>query len=202
MSKHGTYIGRFAPSPSGPLHFGSMVAALGSYLDARHYRGQWLLRIEDVDRPRVVPGAEDAIFRTLETFGLEWDGAVVCQRDREQAYAAALSRLKEGAGSLPVHVLGAKSPIRCWRETAAIVTLVPAAMACRRDVQPGRGAFVPHPGKSASMIPCRAGSARMSMRMSVISFCFAQTDCLPISLRSWSMMPMPVSRTWRGGGPD
>ncbi|MBX3678927.1 MAG: tRNA glutamyl-Q(34) synthetase GluQRS [Rhodocyclaceae bacterium] len=97
MSKHGTYIGRFAPSPSGPLHFGSMVAALGSYLDARHYRGQWLLRIEDVDRPRVVPGAEDAIFRTLETFGLEWDGAVVCQRDREQAYAAALSRLKEGA---------------------------------------------------------------------------------------------------------
>lgn len=97
MSEHATYIGRFAPSPSGPLHFGSMVAALGSYLDARHHRGQWLLRIEDVDRPRVVPGAEDAIFRTLEAFGLEWDGTVAYQRDREQAYSAALSRLKDGA---------------------------------------------------------------------------------------------------------
>lgn len=93
MTEDGTYIGRFAPSPSGPLHFGSMVAALGSYLDARHHGGRWLVRIEDVDRPRVVAGAEAAILRTIEAFGLEWDGVPVRQSEREAAYAEALSRL-------------------------------------------------------------------------------------------------------------
>ena len=94
MTGHASYVGRFAPSPSGPLHFGSMVAALGSYLDARHHRGRWLLRIEDVDRPRVVAGAESAILRTLEAFGLEWDGPVVRQRERVAAYEQALAQLQ------------------------------------------------------------------------------------------------------------
>ncbi len=87
------YRGRFAPTPSGPLHFGSLVAALGSYLDARAQAGAWLLRIEDVDPPRVVAGATDAILRGLETFGFEWDGPVAYQGGRGAAYQAALDRL-------------------------------------------------------------------------------------------------------------
>ncbi|HQY46662.1 MAG TPA: tRNA glutamyl-Q(34) synthetase GluQRS [Usitatibacteraceae bacterium] len=90
------YIGRFAPSPTGPLHFGSLVAAVASWLDARAAGGQWHLRIEDVDAPRTVPGAEDAILRTLEALGLAWDGPVVRQRDRAARYAEALEKLRAG----------------------------------------------------------------------------------------------------------
>jgi glutamyl-Q tRNA(Asp) synthetase len=89
-----TCRGRFAPSPTGPLHFGSLVAAVASWLDARAVRGQWLVRIEDVDTPRTVPGAEDDILRTLESFGLHWDGAVVRQSERTGLYEAALARLR------------------------------------------------------------------------------------------------------------
>lgn len=88
------YVGRFAPSPSGDLHLGSLVAALGSYLDARHHGGQWLLRMEDLDTPRVVPGSADRILRTLECFGLAWDGAVTYQSRNTDAYAAALAELR------------------------------------------------------------------------------------------------------------
>jgi glutamyl-Q tRNA(Asp) synthetase len=88
------YRGRFAPSPTGPLHFGSLVAAVGSYLDARAHGGEWLLRIEDVDEPRTVPGVADSILRTLEAFGFAWDGEVVVQSTRLNLYHAALSRLQ------------------------------------------------------------------------------------------------------------
>ena len=86
--------GRFAPSPTGPLHFGSLVAAVGSCLDARAQGGEWLVRMEDIDTPRNQPGAADDILRTLEAFGFEWDGAVLYQSRRHAAYAAALERLK------------------------------------------------------------------------------------------------------------
>lgn len=88
------YVGRFAPSPTGPLHFGSLVAAVASWLDARAAGGQWHLRIEDVDAPRTVPGAEDAILRALEALGLAWDGPVVRQRERAARYAEALEALR------------------------------------------------------------------------------------------------------------
>ena len=92
------YRGRFAPSPTGPLHFGSLVAAVGSYLDARCCGGEWLVRMEDIDPPREMPGAADLILQTLEAYGFEWDGAVLYQSTRSEAYESALERLRqEGA---------------------------------------------------------------------------------------------------------
>ena len=88
------YVGRFAPSPSGPLHFGSLAAAAASWLDARAARGRWLLRIEDLDAPRAQPGAADDILRGLERFGFTWDGPVLYQSLRGARYEAALEKLQ------------------------------------------------------------------------------------------------------------
>jgi glutamyl-Q tRNA(Asp) synthetase len=88
------YVGRFAPSPTGPLHFGSLVAAAASWLDARAARGRWLLRIEDLDAPRAQPGAADDILRSLEQIGLTWDGPVLYQSLRGARYEAALQKLQ------------------------------------------------------------------------------------------------------------
>jgi len=90
---HSQYIGRFAPSPSGPLHAGSLVAALASYLDARVHDGQWLLRIEDIDETRTVPGATDAILQALQVFGMQHDGEIVVQSQRKHLYEAAAAKL-------------------------------------------------------------------------------------------------------------
>ncbi len=91
------YCGRFAPSPSGLLHFGSLVAAVGSFLHAKHQHGKWLVRIEDLDPPRIVPGSSDAILKALETLGMEWDGAVIYQSQRHTLYQDALATLdKQG----------------------------------------------------------------------------------------------------------
>jgi glutamyl-Q tRNA(Asp) synthetase len=88
-----TPIGRFAPSPTGPLHLGSLLAAVGSYLDARAAGARWLVRMEDLDTPRVVPGCADEMLRTLEMFGFEWDGEVLYQSTRRSDYRDALLRL-------------------------------------------------------------------------------------------------------------
>lgn len=89
------YRGRFAPSPTGPLHFGSLLAAVGSFLQARKRQGHWLVRIEDLDPPREMAGAADEILRTLETYGFEWDDEVLWQSKREPHYKRALERLRE-----------------------------------------------------------------------------------------------------------
>ncbi|MCM2265615.1 MAG: tRNA glutamyl-Q(34) synthetase GluQRS [Desulfuromonadales bacterium] len=89
-----TVTGRFAPSPTGPLHFGSLVAAVGSYCLARRAGGRWLVRIEDLDTPRVVPGAAAEILFTLEALGFCWDGEIVWQSRRHDAYLAALEQLQ------------------------------------------------------------------------------------------------------------
>ncbi len=91
----GRYIGRFAPSPTGPLHLGSLVAALASYLDARAAGGSWLLRMEDLDPPREPAGAADTILRQLDGLGLHWDGPVLYQSTRLEAYAAILEQLRQ-----------------------------------------------------------------------------------------------------------
>jgi glutamyl-Q tRNA(Asp) synthetase len=95
------YTGRFAPSPTGLLHAGSLVAALASWLDARTHGGQWLVRIEDVDTPRCVPGADQAILKQLAACGLKPDGPVLWQSQRGDAYAAALQRLVEKGWAYP-----------------------------------------------------------------------------------------------------
>ncbi|MFT5234856.1 MAG: glutamyl-Q tRNA(Asp) synthetase [Shewanella sp.] len=88
-----TYVGRFAPSPSGPLHFGSLVAALGSYLRARSQKGKWLVRIEDIDPPREVADAAQNILNTLIAYGLTWDGEVLYQSQRVKAYQTKIEHL-------------------------------------------------------------------------------------------------------------
>lgn len=88
------YIGRFAPSPTGPLHIGSLVAAVASYCDAKKNHGKWLLRMEDLDRPRTVIGAADTILHQLENFGFGWDGPVLYQSQRDSFYNDALESLK------------------------------------------------------------------------------------------------------------
>lgn len=133
-----TYRGRFAPSPSGPLHFGSLVAALGSFLDAKAQQGEWLLRMEDIDTPRNVAGAADNILRTLEAFGFTWDGPVLWQSARLEAYATALEQLKHN---------GLAYPCACSRREIADSATHPAidgglayAGICRHGLAEGRTA--------------------------------------------------------------
>ncbi|HET9701963.1 MAG TPA: tRNA glutamyl-Q(34) synthetase GluQRS [Burkholderiales bacterium] len=128
------YRGRFAPSPTGPLHFGSLVAAAGSFLEARARGGEWLVRMEDLDPPRVVPGAADDILRTLEALGFAWDGAVEWQSRRGDAYHAALERLRE---------TGLVYPCACSRKEVAdsAVTGIEGFVypgTCRGGLPPGR----------------------------------------------------------------
>lgn len=106
-SKTIQYTGRFAPSPTGPLHFGSLVAAVGSYLEAKTHGGEWLVRIEDVDTPRKVSGASSDILRTLEQLGMKWDGEVVYQSQRCALYQEAIHSLT---------ALGLTYPCTCTRK--------------------------------------------------------------------------------------
>ncbi len=130
------YRGRFAPSPTGPLHFGSLVAAVGSYLEAKSRGGEWLLRMEDLDTPRAQPGAADAILRTLEACGLHWDGGIMYQSRRSAAYRGALAQL-ETQGL--VYACG------CSRREIADSGLGPDGAliypgTCRKGLAPGKSA--------------------------------------------------------------
>jgi glutamyl-Q tRNA(Asp) synthetase len=126
------YRGRFAPSPTGPLHFGSLVAAVASYCQARVHQGQWLLRIEDIDTPREVPGASDAIIRTLEKFGFQWHGPISYQSQHSEYYLEALERLEES---------GQLYPCACSRkEIAQLNKLGVYPGTCREGLPTGRHA--------------------------------------------------------------
>jgi glutamyl-Q tRNA(Asp) synthetase len=127
-----TYVGRFAPSPTGPLHFGSLVAAVASWCDARAAGGRWLVRMEDVDKPRERPGAAARILHALRAFGLEPDGEVMVQSARTAAYRAALERLAP-------YTYGCA----CTRRELADSTLGTGGAAiypgtCRNGLAPGR----------------------------------------------------------------
>lgn len=118
------YRGRFAPSPTGPLHMGSLVAAVGSYLDAKSNHGKWLVRIDDLDPPRIVPGASKEILSTLDSLGMEWDGEVVYQSQRNDIYQEALASLNQ---------LGLIYPCACTRKEIADA----AVMGMKGPIYPG-----------------------------------------------------------------
>lgn len=112
------HVGRFAPSPTGPLHFGSIVAALGSHAAARAAGGRWYVRIDDIDPPRAAPGAADTILRQLEALGLEWDGSVLFQSSQHALYARAVERLAQRGHTYActctrreIHALARKGPL-------------------------------------------------------------------------------------------
>ncbi len=130
------YRGRFAPSPTGPLHFGSLVAAVGSYLEAKSRGGLWLLRMEDLDPPREQPGAAERILRTLEACGMNWDGEPMYQSQRADAYRAALARLQ---------TQGLAYPCACTRREIADSSLSHDGAliypgTCRMGLAPGKTA--------------------------------------------------------------
>jgi glutamyl-Q tRNA(Asp) synthetase len=134
MMSNPAYRGRFAPSPSGPLHFGSLVTAVGSYLDAKTQDGEWLLRIDDLDAARVASGAIDAILRALEAYGFAWDGLVQYQSTRGEAYAAAFEELQR---------LGVVYACGCTRrEIADSIVGLPGGVVypgtCRSGLAPGK----------------------------------------------------------------
>jgi len=135
------YCGRFAPSPSGPLHFGSMLAAAGSWLDARAAGGQWLVRMEDLDPPREPPGAAADILRTLEAFDLAWDGEVMYQSARLEAYEAALAQLADA---------GRAYPCICSRKDIETAN--------ERRGRPGERAY---PGTCRALAPANAAGTRV-----------------------------------------
>ena len=140
------YVGRFAPSPTGPLHFGSLVAALASYRAARAANGKWLLRMEDLDRAREQPGAADAILRALERLGFEWDGPVLAQSARRERYRAALDELVRR---------GLAYPCSCTRRE-----LEDSALAIDgARVYPGTCRHGPAPGKAARALRLRTHGA-------------------------------------------
>jgi len=173
----GCYRGRFAPSPTGPLHFGSLVAALGSYLDARANGGQWLLRIEDVDEARTVPGAAEGILRTLEAFGFEWDGEVVVQSGRLDRYHAALVRLQ---------LDGIVYPCACSRSEIAVATQIAAIDGglvypgtCRSGLGAGKAARAWRlrvPDREFSFVDRVQGNSRQNLEREVGDFVLLRAD--------------------------
>ncbi len=132
----GNYRGRFAPSPTGPLHFGSLIAAVGSFLEARRHGGEWLVRIDDIDPDREQPGAADSILRTLERFGLRSDGPVVFQSRRRAAYDDALEHLRDRGAIFPCGCTR-KEVLRLGRPGVNGI-LYPGT--CRDGLPPGRQA--------------------------------------------------------------
>ena len=173
--------GRFAPSPTGPLHFGSLVAALGSYLSARSQGGAWRVRMEDLDPPREVKGAADDILRTLEVYGFEWDGEILCQSRRREAYEAALDVLRRQ---------GALYACGCTRKEIADSSV----HGIEGPVYPGTCRAGLAAGRSARALRVRTDNARSWNAKSVILSCVVPTDCMPISWRWWWTTPSRALR--------
>ena len=178
------YTGRFAPSPTGPLHFGSLVAAAGSYLHARRAGGEWRVRIEDVDTERNVPGAEAEILRALEAYGFEWDGPVLRQTDRLEAYAAALDALRQSGQSFACAC--SRSEVERASQALGLPRAVDGGVVypgtCRSGLSPDRvprawRLRVPDPGHDeVSFVDERLGSVTQHLASEVGDFVLKRAD--------------------------
>jgi glutamyl-Q tRNA(Asp) synthetase len=171
------YRGRFAPSPTGPLHFGSLVAAVGSYLDARAHNGEWLVRIEDVDQPRTVPGAADGILRTLESFGFVWDGEVVVQSRRLDAYHAALMRLQADGDVYPCACSRSEIAAVAGRVSVDGGLVYPGT--CRSGLGDGKAARAWRlrvPDREIAFVDRVQGEARQNLEREVGDFVLLRAD--------------------------
>jgi glutamyl-Q tRNA(Asp) synthetase len=155
------YRGRFAPSPTGALHLGSLLSAVASFLDARSRGGQWLLRMEDLDPPREVAGAADRILRALERFGLHWDGTVVYQSARSEIYRHTLEELRKA---------GLVYPCACTRREI------------RDHALPGHGATV-YPGTCRAGLPPGRKERTLRVRVDPVSVSFR--DRLQGPMEAW-----------------
>ncbi|GHV59766.1 glutamyl-Q tRNA(Asp) synthetase [Campylobacterota bacterium] len=160
-------IGRFAPTPSGALHFGSLVAAVGSYASAKRQGGKWLVRIEDIDRPRVVKGAADEILRTLEAFGLEWDGEVMYQSRRTEAYRAALETL---------HTRGHTYECRCSRKDLAVANGIHPPFCVARRTSGTASIRLKTPDETVGFHDRLCGEFRQNLRSEVGDFVLRQGE--------------------------
>ncbi len=162
------YRGRFAPSPTGDLHFGSLVAAVASYLDARRAGGEWFVRIEDVDQPRTVPGAAERILQCLAAYGMHPDGEVLYQSQRDVAYAVALEQL----GDLVY-------PCACTRSELGNLEYYPGT--CRNGLAPGRAprsGRVRVPDREIHWQDRRLGPQRENLSESIGDFVLRRADGL------------------------
>ncbi|MFP4132513.1 MAG: tRNA glutamyl-Q(34) synthetase GluQRS, partial [Thiohalospira sp.] len=171
------YRGRFAPSPTGPLHFGSLVAAVGSYLRARAAGGAWLLRMDDIDTPRNVPGAADGILRDLEGLGLEWDGPVVYQSDCLEAYTAALERLLEQGAAYPCAC--SRAEVRAASEAAGLAPGVyPGTCRGGTGGRPGRSVRLRTDGARIAFTDGLLGRQKQDLEAAVGDFVIRRADGL------------------------
>lgn len=163
------YIGRFAPTPSGPLHFGSVIAALGSYLQARQQDGKWLVRIEDVDLPRTIPGADKIILKQLESLGLYWDEEIVYQSQRTTLYESALEAL---------NLKGHTFSCACTRKETANK---PYPGTCRKGVAfglTGRSIRIKTNNETISLSDQLQGQYSQSLESDIGDFIIKRTDGL------------------------
>jgi glutamyl-Q tRNA(Asp) synthetase len=163
-----SYRGRFAPSPTGPLHFGSLISALASWLDARAHGGQWLLRMEDLDTPRCSPAFAQLIPQQLIAYGLEWDGPVTVQSYRLPLYQTALQSLERTSHTFPC---------ACKRTERANQEFYPGT--CRNGLPTGRAARCVRfrvPDAPVSFVDRRAGSLVEQLRISCGDFVLLRAD--------------------------
>lgn len=182
------YRGRFAPSPTGELHFGSLVAAVGSYLDARANKGEWIVRIEDVDKTRCHPEYETSILKTLEAFGFEWDGPVIRQTDRIDVYRAAFDELKRKG-----LVYGCACTRREIADSAVGIDGAPVYPgSCRNGLPEGKTARAWRlrvPDKTICFDDLIQGHQKQNLEKDVGDFVLLRADgCLPINLLLWLMI--------------